>query len=124
MKDPILLFLALMLAEIARHLYIIHVLKRSPNKAFSLTLRIIVGVCFLIYEWFNTEKNYLVVFLAYVFMADWLHDTIIALSMRRKPWYKNQTGYFDKIESGYGPYLWILETILAFGATAMYFFNE
>jgi SNF family Na+-dependent transporter len=119
----IILWLLFTLGVIEVHLYLIKRKKISPNKVVWWLVRFVVGVAFILME-YKAKTPYLgVVILAYI-MSNWFfHDTLIALSIKQRPWYLNDTGAFDKVQFG-SPYIWIMKLITCVTLLAMYFFNK
>jgi hypothetical protein len=119
----IILWLFFTLAVIEVHLYLIKKKKISPNKVVWFIIRFVVGVGFILIEYKLQTKYLGVVILAYIVSNWFFHDTLIALGLRRKPWYLNNTGLLDKAQGG-SPYVWIMKVIACVTLLAMYFFNK
>ena len=118
----IVFWLIFTLAVISVHLYLIRIKRKSPNKVLWFVIRFVVGVGFIAME-YKAGTPYLgVVILAYAVSNWFLHDTLIALGLGRKPWYLNSTGPIDKLQGG-SPYVWIMKAIACFTLLGMYFFN-
>ena len=124
MNNLLIHWLVFTLTVIAIHLYLIKVKKTSPDKQFWLTVRVLVGIAFLVAERFVDLRPMSVNILAYVFSAWFLHDTLIALGMRERPWYLNDTGPIDKAQKGFASMIWICKAIAGLTLIGMYFIND
>lgn len=125
--NPLWLLFAGVLTEICRHLFLIKIRKKSPNKVASFIARaIFVSLVWWFLErhsgrpWYWTMPCYI--------MAAWFpHDTIIAKSLGHPWWYLNKTGPLDKFQRSTlgGETSWFQIKIIAFGAlVAGYFYND
>jgi hypothetical protein len=123
MKLPLIHWLIFTLAVIGFHLYLIKIKKQSPDKRFWFLLRIGVAALLLFVEKMNGTRPIEVSILCYFFSAWFFHDTFIALGLRERPWYLNNTGPIDKLLQGYAYPVWVLKAIAALTLIAMYFFN-
>jgi hypothetical protein len=122
--EPLIFWLVIALLEALRHVYLIKHKGISPNKSVSLWVRCLIATGLGLWEVIELDKFWLQMFLTYLSTGWWIHNTVIALSLGRKPWYLNGTGFFDRRLRPYAPYFWICLTIMAFTLVAMYFFNE
>jgi hypothetical protein len=124
MNNLLIHWLVFTLTVIAIHLHLIRIKKKSPDKQFWLTVRVLVGIGFLIAERFVDVRPMSVNILTYIFSAWFLHDTLIALGLRERPWYLNNTGPIDKAQRSFAPMIWAWKAIAALTLIGMYFIND
>jgi CDP-diglyceride synthetase len=117
------IWLIFVLTVVAIHLYIIKKEKRSPDKAFWLAARIVFALLILYTEYRLQERNLILVGITLLSSGWFLHNTLIALGLRRKPWYVNNTGPMDKAIAG-NTWIWFLMLIAFLTSSVMYFLNE
>lgn len=111
------------IAEMARHCYVRKKKKRSPNKAFSLSLRTAVALGLL---FFLETRPMLDAGLTYLFVGWWIHDYPQNLIMGVRPiYYLNDTGPIDRFQNKYpDAFVWFCwKTILMVGLVGAYYFN-
>jgi len=129
---PLTIWIILCLVEVARHSAYIYIRRKSPRKWLSLSIRVLVAIAFILYEYRFGIRPLEVLILAYTAIAIWIHDTGMSLTTavifkeyrELSPWYVNKKGYFDKPQNDYSPYIWILKTIAAWTMWGIYYYND
>jgi hypothetical protein len=124
MKILLLYWLLFTISVINIHLRLIKS-KKSPDKFFWFIVRLVFGTCFALTE-LSLKTKYLGVAILMYWVSNWfLHDTLIALGLRRKPWYLNSNGDLDKLQPMSGwVYIWAIKLIACFTLIGMYLFHE
>lgn len=119
----IIIWIAVVILESLRHLFIIHTKERSPNKRVSFIARALIAAVLILIELKTGPRPIEVLILAYLFSGWFLHDTFLAMGMGRKPWYLNSTGTIDKAQASIGPAAWALKGLGFLGTVSYYFVN-
>lgn len=120
------IFTILMIVEVSRHFYIVTVKKKSPNKALSLTGRIVIALILLYFDevvWWISGPTYL-------FVGWWIHDYIYNIyyliwkpeNIKPRTLYSlNKTGPVDKFLFEYSPAIFFLKSIMVVTFVPLYF---
>lgn len=126
MISPLLLWLVVVLLEACRHVYLIKKKHISPNKVISFTVRALIAVALMVWEYFLGLRPLEVVVLAYVFAGWFLHDVILSTALYGKPWKLNNTGPIDRFQNAAGgATTWfVFKAIGCLTLVAMYFIKD